>query len=57
MRIGVDSKRDALEALRAVEAWVGDPNVCATDEPGEMKLRLNEATRWLREHTCDRRPR
>lgn len=57
MRIGVDNKRDALEALRAVEAWVQDPNVCVTDEPGEMRLRLNEARRWLQDHTRDRRTR
>lgn len=57
MRIGVDSKRDALEALRAVEAWVGDASVCATDERGEIKMHLADATRALRDHARDRRPR
>jgi hypothetical protein len=57
MRLGVDSKRDALEALRAVEAWLSDPSVCATNERGEIKMHLAETTRWLREHARDRRPR
>jgi hypothetical protein len=57
MRIGVDNRRDALEALRAVEAWTSDHDACVTDERGEILLRLNEAKRWLQDHSRDRRTR
>ena len=57
MRLGIDTKRDALEALRAVEAWVSDPDACVTDERSEIKLRLSEATHWLKDHARDRRTR
>jgi hypothetical protein len=57
MLLTVETRRDALEALRAVEAWVHNPDACVTDERGEMLLRLKEAERWMRDHARDRRSR
>lgn len=32
MRIGVDTKRDAVEVLRAVRSWLADPSTVVDDE-------------------------
>jgi hypothetical protein len=55
MRLGVDSRRDALEALRAVEAWVSDHDACATRERGEVLRLLGETRVALTRLTRDRR--
>lgn len=57
MRIGVDTRRDALEAVRAAEAWASDRDVCATQDQGEVLRLLGEARIALTNLTRDRRTR
>jgi hypothetical protein len=55
MRLGIDSKREALEALRAVINWTRDGTFCAADEYGStIVMHLEDAEHFIRDHARDR---
>jgi hypothetical protein len=53
MRLTVESKKDALEALRAVEEWM-QSDACRIDNVGSVGMSVGWARDSVRDHTHDR---
>jgi hypothetical protein len=53
MKIAVESKRDALNALSSVQAWVDGP-ACKSAQPSVVSLALLQAITAVGQQTQDR---